>query len=59
MHVVIHCPRYAPLTKDLYDCTHDFRAQTRLQKFNYMLNFDDISKILLSSQDAEPEKMQL
>ena len=44
MHVLIHCPRYAPLRKDLFNCIHDlyqnFKGLYDSHKFNYLLNSD-------------------
>ena len=44
MHVLIHCPRYAFLRKDLYDCIYhlcpNFKDLNDDHKFNYLLNSD-------------------
>ena len=51
MHVLIHCPRYAFLRKDLYDCIDNFCPNFKDlhddHKFNYLLNSDGpIVKVL-------------
>ena len=51
MHVLIHCPRYAFLRKDLYDCIYhlcpNFKDLHDDHKFNYLLNSDGpIVKVL-------------
>ena len=51
MHVLIHCPRYAFLRKDLYDSIYhlcpNFNDLHDDHKFNYLLNSDGpIVKVL-------------
>ena len=51
MHVLIHCPWYAFLRKDLYDCIYhlcpNFKDLHDDHKFNYLLDSDGpIVKVL-------------
>ena len=38
MHVLIHCPRYAPLRKDLYDFIHDLCPNLKSLRDSHKFN---------------------